>query len=102
MSDELFSRNYYEVLRRPLLTEKGQDMRDTENKYMFEVIEGANKVEIAQAVEKLFGVRVAKVNTQVMRGKMKRVGRKIGKRANWKKAIVTLHAGDAIDLFEGV
>jgi large subunit ribosomal protein L23 len=102
MSDQLFAKRYYDVLRRPLLTEKGQDQRDNENKYLFEVEDAANKLEIAQAVERLFGVRVVKVNTQQVRGKRKRVGRNIGKRANWKKAIVTLHADDTIDLFEGV
>lgn len=91
----------YQVLRRPLLTEKGQDMRDGQGKYLFEVAYSANKVEIAKAVEKLFGVRVASVNTQRLRGKMKRVGRRIGQKANWKKAIVTLREGDTIDLFEG-
>jgi large subunit ribosomal protein L23 len=91
----------YQILRRPLLTEKGQDMRDGEGKYLFEVAISANKVEIGKAVEKLFGVKVAQVNTQVMRGKMKRVGRHLGKRPNWKKAVVTLRQGDYIDLFEG-
>jgi len=91
----------FEVLRRPLLTEKGQDMRDVEGKYLFEVSPTANKLEIKNAVEKLFGVRVDHVNTLWIRGKKKRVGRNIGKRPNWKKAVVTLRAGDAIDLFEG-
>ncbi len=100
MSD-LLNVSTYGVLKRPLLTEKGQDMRDEEGKYLFEVAKSANKVEIAKAVEKLFGVRVVKVNTQVVRGKVKRVGRHIGKRANWKKAVVTLREGDIIDLFEG-
>jgi large subunit ribosomal protein L23 len=96
-----FNSNYFDVLKRPLLTEKGQDMRDEQGKYLFEVSASANKVEVARAVEKLFGVRVAKVNTQWIRGKQKRVGRNIGKRANWKKAVVTLRAGDVIDFFEG-
>ena len=91
----------FEVLRRPLLTEKGQDMRDVEGKYLFEVAPTANKLEIKNAVEKLFGVHVEQVNTMWIRGKKKRVGRNIGKRPNWKKAVVTLRAGDAIDLFEG-
>ncbi len=91
----------FSILRRPLLTEKGQEMRDEEGKYLFEVARQANKVEIARAVETLFGVKVAKVNTQLQRGKMKRVGRHVGKRPNWKKAVVTLRAGDSIDLFEG-
>ena len=100
MSQDLNS-SYFDVLRRPLLTEKGQDMRDEDGKYLFEVDAAANKVEIARAVEKLFGVRVEKVNTQVVRGKKKRVGRFFGKRSNWKKAVVTLRDGDVIDLFEG-
>ena len=100
MSDNASIENFA-VLRRPLLTEKGQAMRDTGGKYLFEVASSANKVEIAKAVEALFGVRVAKVNTQWMRGKPKRVGRHAGKRANWKKAVVTLREGDVIDLFEG-
>ncbi len=91
----------YNGLRRPLLTEKGQDLRDQAGKYLFEVAVNANKLEISHAVERLFGVRVAKVNTQVVRGKMKRVGRNVGKRPNWKKAVVTLRDGDFIDLFEG-
>mgnify|MGYP002637455227 CR=1 FL=1 len=93
--------NIYDVLRRPLLTEKGQDMRETQGKYLFEVAGSANKIEIAKAVEKLFGVRVKKVNTLVNRGKIKRVGKFVGKKKNWKKAVVTLVEGDYIDLFEG-
>ena len=100
MSGELNS-GHYDVIRRPLLTEKGQDLREVEGKYLFEVAGTANKVEIAKAIQKLFGVRVANVNTQWMRGKKKRVGRNVGKRPNWKKAIVTLREGDVIDLFEG-
>ncbi len=76
-------------------------MRDVEGKYLFEVAPTANKFEIKNAVEKLFGVHVEQVNTMWIRGKKKRVGRNIGKRPNWKKAVVTLRAGDAIDLFEG-
>lgn len=100
MSQEL-NADVYAILRRPLLTEKGQELREEEGKYLFEVSGAANKIEIAKAVEKLFGVRVDKVNTQWVRGKMKRVGRNIGKRPNWKKAVVTLHEGYTIDLFEG-
>ena len=93
--------NVYDVLRRPLLTEKGQDMRENQGKYLFEVAGSANKIEIAKAIEKLFGVRVKKVNTLINRGKVKRVGRFVGKKKNWKKAVVTLVEGDYIDLFEG-
>ena len=91
----------YGIIKRPLLTEKGQDLRDVEGKYMFEVSPEANKIEIAKAVEQLFEVRVHKVNTQWVRGKMKRVGRHLGKKPNWKRAVVTLREGDTIDLFEG-
>jgi large subunit ribosomal protein L23 len=91
----------FNVLRRPLLTEKGQGQRDNEGKYLFEVASGANKIQIAQAVESLFGVRVTSVNTQWNRGKKKRVGRFIGLKPNWKKAVVTLREGDSIDLFSG-
>lgn len=96
-----YSTELYDVLRRPLLTEKGQQLRDSQDQYLFEVAMDANKIQIKSAVEKLFGVRVEKVNTLVMRGKVKRVGRFVGKRANWKKAVVTLREGDFIDLFEG-
>ncbi|MEC8024302.1 MAG: 50S ribosomal protein L23 [Myxococcota bacterium] len=96
-----YSTELYDVLRRPLLTEKGQHLRDSQDQYLFEVAMDANKIQIKSAVEKLFGVRVEKVNTLVMRGKVKRVGRFVGKRANWKKAVVTLREGDFIDLFEG-
>ena len=100
MSQEL-NVDVYSILRRPLLTEKGQQLREKAGKYLFEVSGEANKIEIAKAVEKLFGVRVDKVNTQWVRGKVKRVGRNMGKRPNWKKAVVSLREGDIIDLFEG-
>ncbi len=91
-----------DVIKRPLiLTEKGTNLRDTENKYLFEVDLGANKVDIRRAVEKLFKVSVVDVNTLIVRGKPKRIGRKRLKTRNWKKAIVTLGADDSIDFFEG-
>ncbi len=99
MSDA--STTKFNVLRRPLLTEKGQVQRDKTGKYAFEVTPDANKIQIAHAVESLFGVRVESVNTQWNRGKDKRVGRFLGRKPNWKKAIVTLRKGDSIDLFEG-
>ena len=90
------------IIKRPLiLTEKGSLMRDDHNQYLFEVDLKANKVEIRKAVEELFDVTVVDVNTLIVRGKPKRMGRTMTKTRNWKKAIVTLGADDSIDFFEG-
>jgi len=87
------------VIRRPIaLTEKSNLLRG-HNKVIFEVARGANKVEIRQAVEKLFNVKVEQVNTLVMRGKDRRMGRGYAKMQNWKKAMVTLKEGENIDFF---
>jgi large subunit ribosomal protein L23 len=90
------------VIRRPLITERGTKMRERNNQYLFEVDPSANKHEIRQAVEHFFGVKVLQVRTQNQRGKIKTLGRFSGKRADWKKAIVTLAAEDSIDLFDMV
>lgn len=96
-------KSVYDVILRPLiLTEKGETLREEQNKLFFEVSMKANKVEVKNAVEKLFNVRVTDVNTMVVRGKPGRIGRMMTKRPNWKKAIVTLHEGDTIEFFEGV
>jgi large subunit ribosomal protein L23 len=88
------------VLKYPMITEKSSRLQ-ADGQYVFAVETGANKLEIKQAVEKLKkGINVVSVRTQVMRGKVKRVGAKQGKRANWKKAIVKLKAGQSLDLFE--
>lgn len=87
------------VIKRPLITEAGATMRELHNQYYFEVSPDANKHEIRQAVEHYFGVKVTQVRTMNYRGKVKRMGRFMGKRADWKKAVVTLAPGDAIDLF---
>lgn len=92
----------YEVLRRPLLTEKTDIQSDTENRYTFEVDRRANKVQIKQAVETAFDVKVVAVNVINVPGKKRRLGRQIGRTPSWKKAIVTLAAGERIQLFEGV
>ena len=92
----------YQVLKRPLVTEKTNALREANNQYTFEVYPRANKVEIRNAVETLFNVRVVEVKTQIIRGKVKRTRRGTGKKPNWKKAVVTLHYDDAIELFEGV
>lgn len=91
-----------EVIKRPLiLTEKGARLREAENKVMFEVARDANKIEIKKAVETLFNVSVVDVNTLIVRGTMKRMGRGYSKTKNWKKAVVTLKQGDAIEVFGG-
>jgi large subunit ribosomal protein L23 len=90
-----------EVIKRPLLlTEKGTRLREGENQYSFEVALKANKVEIRKAIETLFSVKVDAVNTLIVRGKTKRMGRGTGQRKNWKKAMVTLKDGETIE-FEG-
>ena len=91
----------YEVLRRPLITEKNT-MLQAQGKYVFEVAEEANKHQIKQAVEKAFKVRVMAVNVMTVPGKMKRVGRRMVLTPSHKKAIVTLKSGDKIELFESV
>jgi large subunit ribosomal protein L23 len=91
----------YEVLRRPLITEKNTQLQ-TQNKYAFEVAKQANKILVKQAVEAAFKVKVAKVNVLTVPGKTRRVGRQIVLTPSWKKAFVTLQQGDKIELFEGV
>ena len=91
-----------QVIKRPLIfSEKGSILRETENKYLFEVDPRANKIDIKNAVETLFDVTVLDVNTLIMRGKMKRMGRGRAKTRNWKKAIVTLSEDDTLDFLEG-
>ena len=89
------------IIRRPLITEKSTDQKELYHQYVFEVDRNANKIEIQSAVEHLFKVKVSQVRTCSALGKVKRLGRKYGKRPDWKKAIVTLKEGDRIDFFEG-
>lgn len=91
----------YDVLRRPLITEKNTILQG-QNKYAFEVAKEANKPQIKQAVEKTFKVKVTTVNVTKVSGKTKRVGRRLVQTSPWKKAIVTLKPGDKIEFFEGV
>jgi len=104
-----------QIIKRPLLTEKGTRLKDTgghgegdvepdklKSQLLFEVAPDANKVEIRHAVQKLWNVDVIAVRTSVVRGKEKRVGRFAGLRPSWKKAFVTLKPGDNIEFFEGV
>jgi len=104
------------IIKRPLLTEKGTRLKETggqddsgeldpetlKSQLLFEVAKDANKVEIRHAVEKLWNVNVVSVRTAVVRGKEKRMGRFVGRRSNWKKAIVTIAPGQNIEFFEGV
>ncbi|QGP91837.1 50S ribosomal protein L23 [Neomoorella glycerini] len=90
-----------EIIIQPLVTEKSTGLM-AENKYTFLVDPGANKIEIKHAIEKLFNVKVLKVNTLMDRGKMRRVGRFQGRQPDRKKAIVTLKPGDKIKVFEGL
>lgn len=92
----------YEVVQRPLLTEKGTRLKEEANQYLFRVAKTATKVEIKQAVEQLFKVKVLEVRTLRVQGKVKRLGRFQGRRPEWKKALVTLKAGQSIELYEGV
>ncbi len=94
--------NIEHVIKRPLiLTEKGNALREQQNKYLFEVSRDANKHEIKDAVETLFNVQVVDVKTMVVRGHLRRMGRGHAKTQNWKKAIVEVKAGETIDLGEG-
>ncbi len=94
--------NLYEVIRRPLVTEKSSIDRDANNTVTFAVDPRANKVEIRRAVEQIFGVRVLDVHTMRMPRKTRRVGRHMGRRPEWKKAIVKLAENESIEFFEGV
>jgi large subunit ribosomal protein L23 len=90
-----------DVVKRPLITEKAERNREASRQFAFEVHRDATKIQVKAAVEKLFNVHVLAVRTAVARGKMKRVGRHVGQRPNWKKAFVTLREGETIALFEG-
>ena len=91
-----------DILVRPIITENSMDVL-AERKYTFEVARGANKIEVKKAVEALFGVKVAKVNTISVKGKKKRMGRTEGYTSDWKKAIVTLTADSkTIEFFDGM
>ena len=92
-----------QIIRRPLITEKSTRLKESSNTICFEVAREANKIEIAKAVTALFGVKVADVRVANRQGKMKRMGRFIGRRRDWKKAYVRLAPGEkSIEFFEGV
>jgi len=92
--------NIYDVIKKPLITEKTTAEKDARNIIVFVVHRYANKIEIKESVEKLFKVEVTAVKTATVAGKLKRVGKQAGKRANWKKAYVTLKEGNNVDFFE--
>ncbi len=94
--------NAYDVIRRPLFTEKGADLKEANNQVIVEVAAGANKIQIKAAVEEVFKVKVTKVATMRVRGKTKRLGRHEGTTRSWKKAVVTLASGEKLDFLEGV
>lgn len=94
--------NLHSVILRPLVTEKSTDRLEKDGAYSFVVAKNANKVQIAKAIETLFNVSVSGVRTMQYRGKERRMGRHLGRRPAWKKAVVTLREGDTIEIFEGV
>lgn len=96
------SYDIHSVLRRPIVTEKTTVQKEDENQVVFRVRSDANKVQIREAVERLLGVKVLAVNTAIVRGKVKRMGRRTGQRPNWKKAIVTLAEGEEVEFFEAL
>lgn len=93
--------NEYDIVVRPIVTEKSSLLKDSGNQYVFEVSRYANKIEIRKAVEKLFKVKVMSVRVANMEGKEKRLGKNIGKKPDWKKAVVKLSPKDKIPIFEG-
>ena len=95
-------RDARQVVKRALITEKGSVLREQARQYSFEVDADANKIEIKRAVEAIFKVKVTGVRTQMMHGKVKRLGRSVGRRPDWKRAIVTLAADQTIELFDQV
>jgi large subunit ribosomal protein L23 len=92
----------YDIIKRPVITEKTNIQKEVSNQVTFEVDRRANRIEIQRAIENIFNVRVAGVRTMHVKGKVKQRGRIVGKRRDWKKAIVTLMPGERIDYFEGV
>lgn len=94
--------NIHEVIREPHITEKSSRQKASANQMAFKVDRRANKIEIRGAVEALLKTKVVSVQTANIRGKKRRMGRNFGKRADWKKAVVTLAPGESVEFFEGV
>ncbi|KAF0177704.1 MAG: large subunit ribosomal protein L23 [Nitrospirae bacterium] len=95
-------KHIYEVIKKPLFTEKGMDLKESKNKLLIQVSPDANKHEVKQAMEEIFKVKVDKVNIVNVPGKKKRYGKFLGERSGKKKAIVTLKQGEKLDFIEGV
>ena len=93
--------DHYNILKKPLITEKTTQMLEVGNWVAFQVHPDANKIQIKEAVEKVFSVKVVKVNTLVVPGKYRRFGKTVGHTKSWKKAMLRLKVGDKIELFEG-
>jgi len=94
-------RNLYTVIKKPLFTEKGSALKESENKLLVEVSRDSNKLEIKKAIEEIFKVKVEKVATIKTHGKWKKYGKSIGKRSDRKKALITLKEGEKLDFIEG-
>jgi large subunit ribosomal protein L23 len=92
----------YDIVKKVLITEKSTIVRDEWNQYVFAVDRRANKIEIANAVEKLFKVKVRDVKTMNVLGKKRRLGKTVGEKSSWKKAVVTLAEGNRIEIYEGI
>ncbi len=94
-------KNLYTIIKKPLFTEKGSSLKESQNKILVEVSRDANKIDIKKSVEEIFKVKVEKVSTINIKGKWKRYGRSIGKRPDRKKAVITLKKGEKLDFIEG-
>lgn len=94
--------DFYQVLKRPLVTEKGTKQKEQANQIAFEVDRRANKILVRNAVENIFKVKVIGVKVINVKGKERRIGRNVGKKPDWKKAIVRIAPGETIEFFEGV
>lgn len=93
--------DFYDVIRVPRITEKGTRLKEKNNVLTFEVRTDANKVQVRKAIEGIFKVKVSDVTTVKSAGKKKRMGQRLGRTSDWKKAYVTLKPGEKIDIFEG-
>lgn len=91
----------YDIIKRPIITEKTNIQKEVSNQVTFEIDPRSNRIEVKRAVEKIFNVKVSDIRTMNVNGKPKRRGRIVGRRRNWKKAIVTLMPGERIEFFEG-
>ncbi len=92
----------YQIIKRPLITEKGTKQKKQSNQLAFEVDRRANKILVRNAIESIFKVKVLSVRVMNVKGKERRVGRNVGRKADWKKAIVRLAPGETIEFFEGI